>query len=127
MDVGFCFPRFGDRRNSTTRISIPTMGFKVIIVGGGPAGLGLAHCLSKAGIDYVILERSETISNTEGASLALWPHNGRILDQLGLLEAAEKIDCHIKNKVNLRQDGSILAKNNMMEAIGERCVHARTP
>lgn len=101
------------------------MGFKVIIVGGGPAGLGLAHCLSKAGIDYVILERNETISNTEGASLALWPHNGRILDQLGLLEAAQEIDCHIKNKVNLRHDGSILAKNNMMEAIGERCVHAR--
>lgn len=98
------------------------MAFKVIIVGGGPAGLGLAHCLHKAGIDYILLERSEEICNNDGASLALWPHNGRIMDQLGLLEGAQKIDCHIKYKHNLRQDGSILQKNNMMEAIGQRCV-----
>lgn len=102
------------------------MGFKVIIVGGGPAGLGLAHCLHKAGIDYVVLERSEEICNTDGASLALWPHNGRIMDQLGLLEGARKIDCHIKYKENLRHDGSILQKNNMMEAIGHRCVPSQT-
>lgn len=96
------------------------MAFKVIIVGGGPAGLGLAHCLSKAGIDYVVLERSEEICNSDGASLAMWPHNGRIMDQLGLLERAQKLDCNIKNKINLKQDGSVLQKNNMMEAIGQR-------
>lgn len=98
------------------------MGFKVIIIGGGPGGLGLAHCLSKAKIDYVVLERSEEICNSDGASLAMWPHNGRIMDQLGLLESAQKIDCNIKYKINLRQDGSTLQQNNMMEAIGQRCV-----
>lgn len=98
------------------------MNFKVIIVGGGPGGLGLAHCLSKAGIDYVILERNEEICNTDGASLALWPHNGRVLDQLGLLEGAQKIDAHIKYKENIRHDGSVLQQNNMIETVGQRCV-----
>ncbi|CAN8096674.1 unnamed protein product [Discula destructiva] len=99
------------------------MVFKVIIVGGGPTGLGLAHCLSKAGIDYTILERSEEMCSSDGASLALWPHNGRILDQLGLLERAQKLVSRIKNKVNLRLDGSVLSRHNMMEAIGDRLGH----
>lgn len=117
-----CFPNPGAEPIRFSLIIILNMGFKVIIVGGGPAGLGLAHCLNKAGIDYVVLERNEHICNTDGASLALWPHNGRIMDQLGLLEGAQKIDCNIKYKENLRHDGSILQKNNMMEAIGQRCV-----
>lgn len=102
------------------------MAFKVIVVGGGPAGLGLAHCFSKAGIDYVVLERSDDICNTDGATLALWPHNGRILDQLGLLERAQKIDCKVKNKINLKADGTVLQRNNMMEAIGQRYVHSHS-
>lgn len=96
------------------------MAFKVIIVGGGLAGLGLAHCFTKAGIDYVVLERNEEIAVPEGASMAMWPHNVRILDQLGLLEGAQELDCHIKYKHNLRSDGSVLQKNNMMESIGLR-------
>lgn len=98
------------------------MGFKVVIIGGGLAGLGLAHCFSKAGIDYLILERNEEICIPDGASMALWPHNARILDQLGLLEGAQELDCRIKLKHNVRRDGSVIAKNNMMESIGIRSV-----
>lgn len=94
------------------------MGFKVIIAGGGLSGLGLAHCLSKADIDFVVLERSDLLVPKGGASLALWPNNVRILDQLGLLEAAEAIDCQIRFKHNVRKDGSVLQKNNMMERVG---------
>lgn len=96
------------------------MGFKVIIVGGGLAGLGLAHCLTQAGIDYVVLERNEDVCVNGGASMALWPHNARILDQLGLLEGAQQLDLNIKYKHNVRSDGSVLQKNNMMESIGLR-------
>lgn len=94
------------------------MGFKVIIAGGGLSGLGLAHCFDKAGIDFVVLERSDLLVPKGGASLALWPNNVRILDQLGLLEEAEKIDVNIKFKHNVRKDGSVLQKNNMMERVG---------
>lgn len=94
------------------------MGFKVIIVGGGLSGLGLAHCLTKADIDFVVLERSDLLIPKGGASMALWPNNVRILDQLGLLKGAEKINCEIKYKQNVRKDGSVLQKNNMMERVG---------
>lgn len=95
-------------------------GFKVIVIGGGLAGLGLAHCLDKAGIDFLVLERNQEICINDGASLALWPHNVRILDQLGLLEEAEKLDCRILYKHNVRADGSVLGKSNMMESAGLR-------
>lgn len=31
--------------------------FKVVIVGGGVAGLFLTHCVEEAGIDYVMLKK----------------------------------------------------------------------
>lgn len=41
---------------------------KVVIVGAGPAGIGVASLLQKSGIDYIILEKSEI-----GASFTEWP------------------------------------------------------
>lgn len=94
------------------------MGFKAIIVGGGLSGLGIAHCFDRAGIDFVVLERSDLLVPKGGASMALWPNNVRILDQLGLLEGAQALDCQIWKKQNVRKDGSVLQKNNMMERVG---------
>ncbi|PSS00890.1 hypothetical protein BD289DRAFT_283263 [Coniella lustricola] len=99
------------------------MGFKVIVIGGGLSGLGLAHCFSKAGIDYVVLERNDDVCIADGASMAMWPHNARILDQLGLLKGAEALDYNIKMKINVRKDGSVIGRSNMMEAIGQRLGH----
>ncbi|KIA75510.1 hypothetical protein HK57_00009 [Aspergillus ustus] len=58
--------------------------FKVIIVGGGIAGLTLANALEKAPvpIDYVVLEARETIAPQVGAGIALAPSGCRVLDQL---------------------------------------------
>jgi 2-polyprenyl-6-methoxyphenol hydroxylase-like FAD-dependent oxidoreductase len=58
--------------------------FKVVIVGGGVAGLTLAHCLERIGIDYVVLERRDNIAPQVGASIAILANGGRILDQLGM-------------------------------------------
>ncbi|KAL2793257.1 hypothetical protein BJX66DRAFT_339010 [Aspergillus keveii] len=63
-----------------------TKPFKVIIVGGSIAGLTLAHCLHRANIEYIVLERKAEIAPQEGASIALWPTGGQVLDQLGLWE-----------------------------------------
>ncbi|KAH1924769.1 orotidine-5'-phosphate decarboxylase, partial [Aspergillus fumigatus] len=35
---------------------------RVLIIGGSIAGLTLAHCLEKAKIDYVLLEKKEEIA-----------------------------------------------------------------
>lgn len=59
---------------------------KVVIVGGSVAGLALAHCLERYGIDYVVLERRDTIAPQVGASVSLMPNGSRILDQLGMFD-----------------------------------------
>ncbi|EFY96953.2 FAD binding domain-containing protein [Metarhizium robertsii ARSEF 23] len=63
--------------------------FKVIIIGGSVTGLTLAHSLHKIGIDYVVLEKRDTVTPQEGASIGILPNGARILDQLGLYEAIE--------------------------------------
>ncbi|KAJ5425430.1 orotidine-5'-phosphate decarboxylase [Penicillium sp. CMV-2018d] len=65
--------------------------FKVIIVGGSIAGLTLAHCLSRAQIDYVILERRADVAPQEGASIGIMPNGARILEQLGLYSVLEDL------------------------------------
>ncbi|ERF72896.1 hypothetical protein EPUS_08704 [Endocarpon pusillum Z07020] len=63
---------------------------KVIIVGGSVAGLTLAHCLYRAGIDYVVLEAREDIAPKQGASIGIFANGARILDQLGIYGEIEE-------------------------------------
>ncbi|KZL67421.1 fad binding domain-containing protein [Colletotrichum incanum] len=65
--------------------------FKVIIAGGGIAGLTLANLLEKAGIDYVILEAYHTMAPQVGASIGILPNGSRVLDQVGLYEEIRKL------------------------------------
>ena len=66
-------------------------GFRVIIAGGGPTGLLTAHMLSKAGIDFVLLEKRPTCKAEAGASIFIGPSNVRIFDQLGLLPELKRL------------------------------------
>ncbi|KAL4981578.1 hypothetical protein BDW68DRAFT_183353 [Aspergillus falconensis] len=63
---------------------------RVVIIGGSVTGLTLAHCLDKAGIDYVVLEKQQDILPVLGGSIALQPSGCRILDQLGVFDRLEK-------------------------------------
>ncbi|KAI1140075.1 FAD binding domain protein [Hypoxylon sp. FL0543] len=65
--------------------------FKVIIAGGGIAGLTLAVMLEKFGLDYVLLESHSTIAPQVGASIGLFPNGLRILDQMGCYEPIQDI------------------------------------
>lgn len=91
--------------------------FRAIIVGGGPVGLLMAHALNHAGLDWTILEREAQIPNPSGASVCLWPHSSRLLDQLGLLGEANKCGVGMSNKYNNRPDGSEISICNMFETI----------
>ena len=91
--------------------------FRAIIVGGGPVGLCLAHTLSLANIDYVLLEQRSTVVEESGFGLALWPHGVRILDQIGLLKEGHKMYLPMKDKYNLRPDGSEIVHNSLYETI----------
>jgi 2-polyprenyl-6-methoxyphenol hydroxylase-like FAD-dependent oxidoreductase len=60
---------------------------RAIVIGSGVTGLVASHCLQKANIDHVVLERRSDVAPPEGASIAMWPHGSRILHQIGCYEA----------------------------------------
>lgn len=86
--------------------------FRVIVVGGGVTGLTASHVLSKAGIDHVVLERCEDAGPVSGASIAIYPHGARILEQIGCLPAMKKITSPMDRLVNRRPDGSEVMEND---------------
>lgn len=90
-----------------------TDNFKVIIVGGGLAGLVAGHCLSKAGIDFVILEGRAEGEQLPGTTVSVWQQTTRVLDQLGLMDDMHKLNTKIVYKATILPDGSLLAKNNV--------------
>src|SRR3954453_826979 len=64
--------------------------FKAIVVGGGPVGLTAAHSLSRANLDFVVLEQRPKVVLDAGSNLVLLPIGLRVLSQLGLLPAIER-------------------------------------
>ncbi|KAI6334897.1 hypothetical protein MCOR29_000640 [Pyricularia oryzae] len=91
--------------------------FRVIVVGAGPVGLMACHALSRAGIDHVLLEMRPKLDKEAGTSIGMWPHNVRVLDQLGLLDEALDLYMPVLNKINLRRDGTVTSRNDMFAAI----------
>jgi 2-polyprenyl-6-methoxyphenol hydroxylase-like FAD-dependent oxidoreductase len=79
--------------------------FRVIIVGGSIAGLTLAHCLSRAGIDYIILEKRAEVAPQEGASIGIMPNGAQILEQLGLYRTLEELVHPLEEAHVLYPDG----------------------
>ena len=47
--------------------------FKVIIVGASYAGLTLAHCLDRAKISYIVLERRDNATLSTGYGTVIGP------------------------------------------------------
>ncbi|KAK8115732.1 hypothetical protein PG984_012234 [Apiospora sp. TS-2023a] len=84
--------------------------FRVIIVGGGVAGLTAAHCLHKAGIDYVILERGQ-FAPALGASIGLFPHGTRILEQIGCLDAIEDACKPLGKSLSILPGGKVISRS----------------
>ncbi|KAH7245429.1 hypothetical protein BKA59DRAFT_437590 [Fusarium tricinctum] len=70
---------------------MPSQGFKAIIVGGGPVGLTAAHALSRANIDFILLERRPSAVIDAGSNLVLSPTGIRALSQLDLGDSLEKV------------------------------------
>ncbi|KAF9435244.1 hypothetical protein BGZ76_006659 [Entomortierella beljakovae] len=64
---------------------MPPANLKVLISGGGIAGLVLATLLERAGINYEVYERATTIRPL-GTALSIGPNVLPVFEQLGLLE-----------------------------------------
>jgi 2-polyprenyl-6-methoxyphenol hydroxylase-like FAD-dependent oxidoreductase len=85
---------------------IPRPEFRVIIVGGGIAGLVLANQLQHAGIDFILLERRDIIDPQVGASIGIAPQGLRILDQLGCWEDVDNLIEPLVTGSEIWEDGS---------------------
>ncbi|CAK3773367.1 FAD binding domain [Lecanosticta acicola] len=81
---------------------------KVIIVGGGVAGLTLANALEKADIDFVLLESRALLDPQVGASIGIAPSSMRIFDQLGAAQEIMDQTTPIQWTHQFRPDGSLV-------------------
>jgi FAD dependent monooxygenase len=99
--------------------SMETPKFKVIIVGGSIAGLTLAHSLSKANIDHIVLVKRAEIAPQEGAFIGVWPNGAQILDQLGLYHSLEKLTAPI-SRMHLSFPGDYSFRSFLPKTIHER-------
>lgn len=97
--------------------------FRAIIVGGGVAGLVASHTFSKAGIDHVVLERGSEAAPPTGASIAIYPHGARILQQLGILEQTKAIADPLEDGATNRwPDGSPVQWSDLWRFVREKYV-----
>ncbi|CAI7598820.1 unnamed protein product [Penicillium palitans] len=94
-------------------------GFQVIIVGGSIGGLTFAHCLQRAGIDHVVLEKASNPAPQIGASIGISPNGARVLDQLQLYELVEE---HIEplTVATIRYPDGYSFKGSFPKVISER-------
>jgi 2-polyprenyl-6-methoxyphenol hydroxylase-like FAD-dependent oxidoreductase len=81
---------------------------RVIIVGGGLAGLTLASALEKATIDFVLLEARGRFDPQVGASIGLNAAAMRILDQLGAAEEIVRNTAPVELSKVHRSDGTLV-------------------
>src|SRR5205085_1909562 len=68
---------------------------RVLVSGGGVAGLAAAAALTQRGIEVDLIERSTTW-RTNGAGLSLYPNGERALRALGLDGAVVEAGCRVE-------------------------------
>lgn len=95
---------------------------EVIVVGGAVSGLTFAHCLRKAGISYVVLERRDEVCFAGGASIGLMPHGLRILDQLDLCDQILRLTVPVHSSTSRLSNGQKFRTSRLPEEIEKRCV-----
>ncbi|PWY82319.1 monooxygenase [Aspergillus eucalypticola CBS 122712] len=98
---------------------------KVIVAGGGVAGLSLALMLEKHGIDYLLLEAYPQVLATVGAGIALAPNGLRIIEQLGCYEDLQKCSAGADQVHFRKPDGETLW--GMDEGLAETCIAKCVP
>ncbi|KAL6817684.1 hypothetical protein V8C40DRAFT_281876 [Trichoderma camerunense] len=98
--------------------------FKVIVVGGGPVGLVAAHALSRAGIDFVVLESRPSIVLDAGSNLVINPMGLRVLGQLGLLPAFDAVSSPLAQIERRDHNGKDLGTSQAFVHISEN--HGRS-
>ncbi|KAF9168150.1 hypothetical protein DFQ27_005820 [Actinomortierella ambigua] len=82
--------------------------FKVLIAGGGMAGLILGQLLELAGIEYMIFEKAPR-PTTLGSAMGFGPNIMPLFEQLGMLEDIAKISKLVDHTLVLDEDLNVVA------------------
>ncbi|KAK0725997.1 hypothetical protein B0H67DRAFT_572071 [Lasiosphaeris hirsuta] len=93
--------------------------FRVIVVGAGVSGLAASHCLQKAGIEHVVLERRSQVAPPEGASITIFPQVLRALHQLGCYEPLTRAATPHDRAWTRWADGSVAANSGLYDYLRE--------
>lgn len=94
--------------------------FRVIIAGGGPVGLTAALALSKANIEFTLLEKYPRIPSEAGSDLVLSPVSFRALSQLGLYQELSAASTPLGAIQRVDHSGNDLGKIKMFEYMREK-------
>lgn len=100
--------------------TVPEAPFRVIVVGAGISGLAASHCLQRAGIDHVVLERHTDIAPQLGASIAIFPNGSRILHQIGCLKELEDSCVPLERWWSRGPDGNAIVKSSFFTYVKEK-------
>lgn len=95
-------------------------GFRVIVAGGGIAGLAMSHALQLAGIDHVVLEGYSDIRSHVGASIGLWPNGIRVLEQMGCWKDIKDHCAPMQDSYNYLPNGKIISVSRLADMIKVR-------
>lgn len=85
--------------------------FRIIVVGGGVAGIVASNALQRLGVDHVVLEKYSDIAPPLGAGISMWPHGLRVLHQLGYLPAIQKASVPISRFCSRDPSGKLIHDN----------------
>jgi 2-polyprenyl-6-methoxyphenol hydroxylase-like FAD-dependent oxidoreductase len=104
---------------------------KVIIVGGGIAGLTLAVCLHKLDIPFILIEKKSKNDQEEGADLGLWPSSIKILKEMGISEefwrtSSYKVAQVYMSKLGKDQDGTEKSLEDILKIVNMESVVEET-
>lgn len=95
--------------------------FRAVIVGGGLVGLTAAHIFTKVGIDFVILEKHNSVLTSQGTDLAVWPQTMRVFDQLDLLDTIDALLDHCNDiMIITSKDGRRIRSDKMLDLIEKK-------
>lgn len=94
--------------------------FRAIIVGGSVAGLTLAHAFERIGVEYVLLERRDSIAPNLGAGIMICPNGATILDQLGVYDTMGTILSPIRSQTTTISPGKTTPTTDMLGVIAAR-------
>lgn len=103
-----------------------TPNFRVIIVGGGIAGLTVANALQAAKIDFILLEGRGDHTSVIGGVVMLDPCSGRILDQLGCYKELEDGTIALSSETQIYPNGDeVVHRKDWLNVWGRRYVRCK--